>query len=608
MTRLRQQSLAFLLIAASAATGCGEDKASTTPQVAGTGGRGMGGRSGTGGGPVGTGGSVNPGSGGAPGAGGSPADGGVVETGPEPPAAMDGDYSWTKKPVPVLWITIGVGAEMIAKPGLPKSMRTPGTVKIIQDHDGSPLTDVTGKTVALEAPILIEGRGSSSYGLLGNPPFNGQRGYGLEFHDGTRKPVGHVMLGMPKNADWALVPCFSDKTCLRNAFTYAVGREIALPRWTPRFRWAEVYIDGKYWGVYLVTEKVKDDANRVNLPKAAPGAAPAEIPWMISGNGDVRSVKWDPLKPEEGFLDARGRMNTMPTPMMPMVEHNRRWKFREPNPDVTTAEQRAYLIDNFDKLHAAIEAGTAGWKDLIDIPSWLDYFVVSEFTNNVDSFFKSWYFYKNPQSVMGGKWHMGPFWDYDLAYGNTNYHMRFCATNTRIGALSKQPPAAALAVEADLPPPPFVTKALADAQIRDGLRCRWNTLRKAGGPLELAKLDTWIDDFSAHIKTAIGRHHQRWMNLGVYVWPNNYVGATFDDEVKYLKYWTRKRLVWVDARLPGTCMGNPNPAASTVPQIQPPVSVMADRSKEPWGGEAKLHYTDFIDPDATTPVEWACPR
>ena len=58
----------------------------------------------------------------------------------------------------------------------------------------------------------------------------GQHGYDIEFHDGQRNGVGQVLLGMPQNADWALVTCVSDKTCLRNALTYAIGRDMAVRR------------------------------------------------------------------------------------------------------------------------------------------------------------------------------------------------------------------------------------------------------------------------------------------------------------------------------------------------------------------------------------------
>ena len=106
-----------------------------------------------------------------------------------------------------------------------KAERTLGSVKIIQDHDGTALTSLDGKTVALDAPILIEGRGSSSY--TAGAKFMGPQGYNLEFHDGQRNGVGQVMLGMPQNADWALVTCVSDKTCMRNALTYAIARDMA---------------------------------------------------------------------------------------------------------------------------------------------------------------------------------------------------------------------------------------------------------------------------------------------------------------------------------------------------------------------------------------------
>ena len=623
MTRLRKPSIAIMLMAAAGTAACGGSDGNNNGSVpvAGSGGnRGTGGRTGggTGGSPAGTGGGTAgaPGGGGAPGSGGGSAvDGGGMggsagAAGDGGSAAMptaDGDYGFTKKPVPVLWITIGVGAEKIAAPGLPKAMRTPGTVKVIENHDGSAITDIAGKPVALEAPILMEGRGSSSYGLLGNPPFNGQRNYGIEFHDGQRNAVGQVLLGMPKNADWALVPCFTEKTCLRNAVTYAYAREIAAPgRWAPRFRWAEVYIDGKYWGLYTVTEKIKDDKFRVNLPKAPMGAPPAEHGYMISANGDARSVTWDPLKPED-FLDVRGAMTgAPPTATTPAGERKRRWKWREPSDASTTPAMRTYLIDSFDKMQAALEMGSPGWKDLIDIPSWVDYMVVAEFSNNVDAFFKSWYLYKNPQSVMGGKWFMGPVWDFDLGYGNVNYHMRLCTSNSRIGPLSKQPPAAALAADYDLPPPPWVLKPLQDPAVRDSLRCRWNELRKTGSPLDVAKLEQWIDDFGAHIKPAIARHTARWMNLNTYIWPNNYVGATWEDEVKFLKFWMRKRLAWVDSKLPGMCAATPAPSA--VMQLTAPPSVKVDRNKEGWAGEAKTHYTDYLDPGATAPPEWACPQ
>ena len=46
------------------------------------------------------------------------------------------------------------------------------------------------------------------------------------------------------------------------------------------------------------------------------------------------------------------------------------------------------------------------------------------------------------------------------------------------------------------------------------------------------------------------RNFQRWPVLGQYVWPNSFVGPTFQSEVDWLKDWVTRRLSWMDANLP----------------------------------------------------------
>jgi hypothetical protein len=49
------------------------------------------------------------------------------------------------------------------------------------------------------------------------------------------------------------------------------------------------------------------------------------------------------------------------------------------------------------------------------------------------------------------------------------------------------------------------------------------------------------------------RHYQRWPILGNYVWPNNFVGNTYEEEVNFLKSWIGERLTWMDANMFGIC-------------------------------------------------------
>ena len=45
------------------------------------------------------------------------------------------------------------------------------------------------------------------------------------------------------------------------------------------------------------------------------------------------------------------------------------------------------------------------------------------------------------------------------------------------------------------------------------------------------------------------RNFTQWPILNEYVWPNNYVGGSYANEVHYLKQWITSRLSWLDTNI-----------------------------------------------------------
>jgi hypothetical protein len=66
-------------------------------------------------------------------------------------------------------------------------------------------------------------------------------------------------------------------------------------------------------------------------------------------------------------------------------------------------------------------------------------------------------------------------------------------------------------------------------------------------------LYNYIDSLAAILEVPSERHYQRWPILGNYVWPNNFVGNTYQEEITYLKSWINDRLTWMDANMFGVC-------------------------------------------------------
>ncbi len=481
-----------------------------------------------------------------------------METAPPDASAPVDELAYLKKPVPVLSFTIG-GKPIVREPA------TPGVLKVVE-QEGQPPTLETKVTMALR------GQSSSNY--------YAQKPYSIELVDDMGLDKAAPLLDMPKESDWVLSSCYSDKTCLRNALTYAIGREAgaAAGRWAPRTRWAEVNVDGQYQGLYLVVEKPKADKGRVNIKPAALNANLGDVTGghMWSADGDMGTFSYNKLVEQREWFDMR---------------INRRWKHRTPSWHLVSPEQKAYISTAFTALQDTLVA-RGDWRSKIDAQSWFDYFLLSEFSNNVDTFFRSWFFYKTPEGA-GGKFFMGPIWDYDLAYGNANYGKKYCATNTV------------------LTPPSTFNVALVDPQFQNDMRCRWHDLRKDGGPLDLQRIEAKIDAFAAHIKAAKTRDMARWKNVGLYVWPNNYIGATWENEIAYLKYWLHLRLPWVDKNLKGVCPSIPAPPV--VPRLPQPPNAPDDgkRVDQAMAKPSQINLAStpnaFVPIEGTTDPKWACP-
>jgi hypothetical protein len=56
-----------------------------------------------------------------------------------------------------------------------------------------------------------------------------------------------------------------------------------------------------------------------------------------------------------------------------------------------------------------------------------------------------------------------------------------------------------------------------------------------------------------YLDLAQERNFDKWNVLGTYVWPNNYIGNTYQEEVDYLKFWIDERVNWMDNNIPGEC-------------------------------------------------------
>ena len=184
----------------------------------------------------------------------------------------------------------------------------------------------------------------------------------------------------------------------------------------------------------------------------------------------------------------------------------------------------------------------SGFRRFVDVPSFIDFMLVNEVSKNVDGYRISSYLYKEKLSD-GGKLFAGPLWDFNLGFGNANYCQGGDTTGWELNFNS--------ICGGGWQNPFWWKRMLEDSLYAHDVNCRWQSLRQ--NVLSTAVLINYIDSLANVLVEPAARNFSRWPILGVYVWPNNFIGNTFQEEIDYLKEWVTGRLTWMDNNMFGSC-------------------------------------------------------
>ncbi len=165
-------------------------------------------------------------------------------------------------------------------------------------------------------------------------------------------------------------------------------------------------------------------------------------------------------------------------------------------------------------------SGAEGYAEYIDIDSFVDWYLISEITKNVDSkSFSSMFLNVMP----GEKIKMGPLWDFDLSFGNVDYADSRYAEGWWVKYH------------------PWYERLFEYPDFVDRVKERFAFFRANQG-LILDKIDTYAEQ----LQWAQQENDNKWQTLGMYVWPNPVVFDTYQEEVDHMKAWYVDRMTWLD--------------------------------------------------------------
>jgi hypothetical protein len=401
--------------------------------------------------------------------------------------------------------------------------KIPAFMGIIDNGSGQ-INYITDPYNDYEGNIGIELRGSSSQYLFD------KKSYGIEIRDENLQDTSVSILGMPEEEDWVLYGPYSDKTLIRNLLAFKLAND--LDRYASRTRLCELILNDGYVGVYVFMEKIKRDPARVDISKLNPDEISGDD---LTGGYIVKIDKFD------GSNSGQGWASPYRPPNYSRADQVIFFQYEYPKNDEIVPQQKAYIqqyITDFETalLNKSLGDMVSGYKTYIEMESFIDYAIINEITRNIDAYRLSTFLHKDKAS-QDGRMVIGPIWDYNLAFGNADY----CdGWKTEGWAWEFNH-----VCNEDYWLIPFWWKRfMMDPDFTTQLKNRWFDLRNQ--QFSTQNLHDYIDSVASVLEQPQIRNFMRWNIMGNYVWPNYFVGNSYQEEINYLKSWLEQRLNWLD--------------------------------------------------------------
>ena len=280
--------------------------------------------------------------------------------------------------------------EIIIKPEdrLPQIVvNTNGGTIVDEPKINGQITISVADIVSYEGNIGIEFRGATSQSFP-------KKSYGLETRDANNLDLNVSLLGFPEEEDWILYGPYSDKSLMRNILIYDLSRDIDM--YASRSKFVELSINNEYQGVYVFMEKLKRDSQRIDINKLKEDENSGED---LTGGYILKIDKTAGTNLGEGYND----LNSFTSPYAPpnaSVGQKINFLYEYPDAEDITTEQKAYIssyVSDFENALASPDFADIdlGYAAYIDVPSFIDFFLLNEISNNVDGYRLSTFMHKD---------------------------------------------------------------------------------------------------------------------------------------------------------------------------------------------------------------------
>lgn len=321
------------------------------------------------------------------------------------------------------------------------------------------------------------------------------------------------LIGMDAHHEWALHGPYLDKTLIRNYICYNLAGDIM--GYAPNVRFCELILNGEYRGLYLLTETITAGKMGARLE--------------LSVNKKDNSFSGYLLRLDRGSNTELKNINNFTSYT---YKTDSKVNIVYPGNANLTPFLASGICEDFSDFEKALysydyDSEDFGYENYIDVNSFIDYFLINEFTSNYDAGSKSTYMYKG----IDGKLHMC-VWDFNNAFDNyqeneTSYRIFYLQDVLWYDMLFKDEE--------------FVEKVIS----------RYYELEKQY--LNEEYINSYIDSVIEYLGPAIDRNFEKWGHTFLPEWDRLFDFHrnlhSYDEAVSQLKGYIKNRCEWMNENI-----------------------------------------------------------
>ena len=306
------------------------------------------------------------------------------------------------------------------------------------------------------------------------------------------------ILGLKRDRDWVLLANYRDPTDLMNTFAFEVAQWLGLP-YSNHTRYVEVTLNGSYIGLYQLTEQVEQGDNRVNVDPV-----------------DGMLIELDADDGPYYSPNATDNFWSSVFELPVCVKY----------PEGPTADQLSAVRNDFAKLETAVKNYEYdSVAVLLDIPSFINNLILQEMVYNVEvDAPRSLFMFKDK----GGKYMMGPSWDFDAGYDfdwstMMTGHNYFNAQEVFLGTDPANHTNGYRVSD-------FFTQMFRNKRFVEEYKARWNEVKDS------IFTHSWeiMENYRLYMQDAMAREAKKWPIDKNYVTETNRLEKWLSDRVTYL--------------------------------------------------------------------------